>query len=155
MSFRIEALSPEPFRPLFDLGDAELAARGARRVFANARPGFPCRVSLDDAEVGEELILVNYEHQPAPTPYRASHAIYVRRAADRAASANDALPPALEDRLLSIRAFDAEGMLLGGDVGQGPDAVAAIERFLADPAADSVHLHSARMGCYLARAVRG
>ncbi len=154
MSFRIEALSPDRFRPLFDLTDAELTVRGARRVFADAKPGFPCRVSLEDAEIGEELILVNYEHQPAMTPYRSSHAVFVRKAADQPACARDPLPPALEDRLLSIRAFDAEGMLRDADVGQGDGAIGIIERLLAEPAIATVHLHSARMGCYMAKAVR-
>jgi hypothetical protein len=97
---------------------------------------------------------MNYEHQPAATPYRASHAVYVRKAAKVAAVARDQLPPALKDRLLSIRAFDGEGMLRDGDVGQGDEARAVIERFLGDPAVEAVHLHSARMGCYMARAVR-
>jgi hypothetical protein len=154
MSFRIEALDPSRFAPLFDLSDAELVARGARRVFADSKPGFPCRVSFQDAEVGEELLLVNYEHQPAPTPYRASHAVYVRRAATEAASSADALPTFLEDRLLSIRAFDADGMLRDADVGQGEQALATLESFIARPEIDEVHLHSARMGCYLAKAVR-
>ena len=154
MSFQIQSLSPETFQPLFDLTDAELVARGARRVFADAKPGFPCRVSLEDADVGEELVLVNHLHQPALTPYRASHAVFVRKAATSAASAHDSLPPALRGRLLSIRAFDGEGMLQDGDVGQDGAAIAVIERFLADPAVATVHLHSARMGCYMARAER-
>lgn len=154
MTFRIEALSPDRFQALFDLSDDDLAARGARRVIADATPGFPCRVSLQDAEVGDELVLVNYEHQPKPTPFRASHAVYVRRSAAKAVCTEGELPPALARRLLSIRGFDAEGMLRQGDVGEGEDARAVIARFFDDPAIEDVHLHSARMGCYLARAVR-
>ena len=153
MSFRIEGLSPEPFSALFDLSDEALATHNARRVFSDAKPGFPCRVSLEDAEPGEELLLVNFEHLPVDTPYRASHAVFVRRSAAQTATSDDTLPPALAERLLSLRAFDAEGMMLDGEVAAGEEAVAVIERFLALPDATVVHLHSARRGCYMARAV--
>jgi hypothetical protein len=154
MTFRIQGLSPEPFRALFALSDYELVAHNARRVFADVKPGFPCRVSLQDAEPGEELLLVNHEHQSAPTPYRASHAVYVRRAAQTVATADDQLPPALQGRLLSLRAFDGEGMMLDGEVAQDGEAIALVERFLSLPHAQTVHIHSARRGCYLARAER-
>src|SRR3546814_6946529 len=58
MTYAITGLSPEPFAPLFEMSDAELAARGARRVTADADRGFPCRISLEDARAGEELILL-------------------------------------------------------------------------------------------------
>ena len=83
MSFRITGLSPKPFRTLFDLSDEALHRIGALRVIADD-PRMPCRVSMAHADPGEELLLLNYEHQPANTPYRASHAIYVRKLADSA-----------------------------------------------------------------------
>src|SRR5437588_360549 len=78
MSFIVSALPAEPFRPLFGLSDEVLAERGVIRRTVDAKPGFPCRVSLEDAEPGETVLLLNYEHQSADTPFRASHAIYVR-----------------------------------------------------------------------------
>ena len=77
MSFRITGLPAEQFQSLFAMSDAELAQRQARRVTADG-PGYPCRVSLTDAAPGDELILLHYQHQDADTPFRASHAIYVR-----------------------------------------------------------------------------
>jgi hypothetical protein len=154
MIFRIHGLSPEPFAGLFDLSDEALAQRRAVRVTADSKPGFPCRVSLEDAEPGEELLLVNHQYQPAESPYRGSHAIYVRKAASIAASVEDELPPALEGRLLSLRAFDGQGMMLDGEVAEGEAAISVIDRFLGLPGAETVHIHSARRGCYLARAVR-
>ena len=53
MSFRAVGLPLSPFEPLFALGDAELAARGMRRMIVDEKPGFPCRVTLEDAEPGE------------------------------------------------------------------------------------------------------
>jgi hypothetical protein len=77
MSFRITGLEPDTYRPLFDLSETELAARNMRRYVADKTPGFPDRVELRDAEPGEAVLLLNYTHQPANTPYRASHAIFV------------------------------------------------------------------------------
>jgi hypothetical protein len=75
--FQVIALSPEPFDRLFDLSDEALAARGARRLVAEEN--WPCRISLDEAVPGEPILLVNHEHQPADTPYRSRHAIFVTR----------------------------------------------------------------------------
>ena len=153
MSFRILGLSPDQFRPLFALPDAELDQLGARRVIADDR-GMPCRVSMAHAEVGEELLLLNFEHQPANTPYRATHAIYVRRIAQQAFEAVDFVPEVLVSRLLSVRAFDAQHMMIDAEVCDGMQAAEVFERFLANPQTSYLHVHNARRGCYAARVER-
>jgi hypothetical protein len=147
MSFRITGLSPEPFRPLFGLPDDALARRGARRYVADG-PGFPDRIEISDAAPGETLLLVNYTHQPAETPYRASHAIFVREREVAQTDMVDDLPPAMRARPLSLRAFDAAGLMVDGDLVEGAAAESLIERFLADPAVAYIHAHYARRGCY-------
>ena len=154
MPFRISALPAAPFAPLFRLSDAELARLGALRRVADRTPGFPCRVSLRDAEPGETVILVHHEHQPADTPYRAGHAIYVREGAVEARPAVGEVPEVLRRRLLSVRAFDADGMMTAADVVDGGALEPAIERMLADPAVAYLHLHNAKPGCYVARVDR-
>lgn len=154
MSFRISALPIGPFKALFTRSDEELRARGARRVIADSKPGFPCRVSLEDAEVGEELLLVNYEHQPADTPYRSTHAIFVRQNAAQAHPATDEVPEALQLRLLSLRAFDGQGMLLEADVVVGHSVKPMIERMFSNKDVAYLHLHNAKPGCYAARVDR-
>ena len=84
MSFRIQGLSPAPFVDLYGLPEAELAARGAIRYVVDKTPGFPDRVELCDASPGQSVLLVNHVSQPADTPYRASHAIFVREGATAA-----------------------------------------------------------------------
>jgi len=150
MAYAVTSLPAEPFAPLFAMDDATLAARGARRVVADAPLGFPCRVSLDDAQPGETLILVNYEHQPAATPFRASHAVFVREGVE-AANTVDAMPPALRRRLLSLRAFDADHMMIAADIVEGVDAGTLIARMFADPNIAYLHAHYAKWGCYAAR----
>lgn len=151
MSFIVSSLPIAPFAPLFALDDDALAARGMMRVTADARFAFPCRVTLEDAEPGETLILLNHQHQDADTPFRSSHAIYVRQAARSAVTATDELPPALRRRLLSLRGFDAAGLMRDADVVEGAVAEPVIARMLADPRVAYLHAHYARPGCYAAR----
>jgi Protein of unknown function (DUF1203) len=150
MGFRITGLPAERFAGLFSLSDQELAARGAVRRIADAKPGYPCRVSLTDAEPGQEVILTHFEHQPAATPYRASHAIYVRQG-EETYKAVDQVPEQLRLRLLSVRAFDDKGMMVAADVVDGKELEGAIERLLGDDRANYLHVHYAKPGCYAAR----
>jgi hypothetical protein len=153
MRFAIEGLDPRPFLPLFALSDAELATRAIRRRTANEQPGFPCRVSLDDAEVGEELLLLPWVHHDVASPYRGEGAIYVRKRATAARFDNE-LPPAFATRLLSLRAYDADAMLVTADVTAGSEARALLERQLADAHVAYVHVHFARPGCFACRVDR-
>ncbi|MGQ0559678.1 MAG: DUF1203 domain-containing protein [Sphingosinicella sp.] len=153
MTYRIQGLSPEPFMPLLDLDDDGLAARNARRVVADSPAGFPCRVSLEEALPGEEVLLVNHVSQPAATPFRASHAIYVRRGAEPADFV-DSLPAMFAKRTLSLRAFDAAGMLVGGELAPPGDHDGRIRALFAQPGIAEIHVHSAAYGCFLARIER-
>jgi hypothetical protein len=154
MSFRISGLPAAPFAPLFALSDAELRRHGAVRRVADRTPGFPCRVSLRDADPGETVLLVHYEHQPADTPYRAAHAIYVREGAVEARPAVGEVPDVLRRRLLSARAFDAAGMMLDADVADGLALEPVVRRLLSRPGFAYLHLHNAKPGCYAARVDR-
>jgi hypothetical protein len=153
--FTARGLSPEPFQALFELSDKELATLRAKRVVADSKPGFPCRVSLQDAEPGDEVILTNFMHLPSESPYRSTHAVYVRRAATIAASYSDSVPEMLRSRLLSVRAFDANDMLVGADVIEGDRVEEVIARFFEDPALQFLHVHFAKPGCYACRIDRG
>jgi hypothetical protein len=154
MTFQIEGLPARRFAPLFGLPDQALSALGAVRRIADRKPGFPCRVSLADAEPGESVLLVNFLHQPAATPYRARHAVYVREFAEDAKLAPGEVPEVLRSRLLSLRAFDAAGWLLDADVVDGRSLEPALNLLLAPEAVACVHIHNAKPGCYAARAVR-
>ncbi|WP_049973845.1 DUF1203 domain-containing protein [Azospirillum sp. B4] len=154
LSFTVAGLDPAPFAPLFDLDKAGLDAVGAVRRVADAPIGFPCRVSLDDARPGETLVLVNYQHQPALTPYRAAHAIYVRQGMAGACRTVDSLPPALARRTLSLRCFDAGHMMVAADLAEGAEAAPIIRRLLDRPEVAYIQAHYAKFGCYAARIER-
>jgi hypothetical protein len=154
MSFRITGLSPEPFRHLFGLSDDALRAHGAIRYTADSKPGFPDRIELRDAEPGETLLLLNHVHQPADNPYRASHAIFVLEGAAAAFDAVDTVPEVMRVRLMNLRAFDANDLMIGADVVDGRELEASIEVLLANPETAYIHAHYAMRGCYSARITR-
>jgi hypothetical protein len=154
MSFRITGLPSEHFVDLFALPDEDLARRGAvRRIADNRDPGYPCRVSLTDSQPGDELLLVNYEHHAVASPYRMRFAVYVRRGEERF-DAVDRVPEQLRRRMLAVRAFDSEAMMVGWELIDGRELEAAIERLFAEPNAAYLHIHFAAPGCYAARADR-
>jgi hypothetical protein len=154
MSFRYIGLSPAPFAPLFALDDAELAERSMRRMIADAKPGFPCRVSLEDAEPGERLILLPFAHHVAHAPFRASGPIFVREAAREKFDRTGAAPEQLRGRLLSVRGYDADGMMVDAEVTDGRELEPVLARLFTIPSIGYVHLHFARQGCYAARVER-
>ena len=153
-SFRLVGLSAENFEPFFAMSDDELAALGARRVVADEAFGFPCRVSLDDAAAGDELLLLPFEHLGTRSPYRASGPVFVRKGARRAVLAPGELPPYVTRRWMSVRAYDADDMMVAADVCDGSDLRGVLERLLADEAVAFVHLHNARQGCFSCRVER-
>jgi hypothetical protein len=153
MSFRIRGLPAADFSHWFAMSDAQLARHHAVRRTADSKPGYPCRISLTDAEPGDDVLLINYEHLAVDSPYRARHAIYVRPG-ERTFDALDKVPPMLRARLLSLRAFDAHGMLVDADVVDGRDLEAAIARLFEDERAAYLHAHFAKPGCYAARIER-
>jgi len=154
MAYRIEGLKRERFTHLFAMNDDELAAINATRVTATG-PGFPCRVSLEDAQVGEALILFNHVSHDVATPYRSSYAIYVREAATEAEHFIDAIPPVFEGRPLGLRAFDAGGMLRNAALALPGQADEKIRALLEIPEIAYIHAHNAAHGCFSARIDRG
>ena len=154
MTFQIHALPKAQFESLFDLDDAELAKRGMLRVTAESEPGYPCRVSLQDAKIGEELILLNYQHLEGNTPYAASHAIYVRKDAQQAHLKPGQVPQVLSSRLLSVRGFNQHNLMVEADVVSGQELATKLEALFLNADIDVVHVHNAKQGCFAAKATR-
>ena len=147
-SFQVVGLPFEKFAPLFALSDSALAERNARRVVATSKPGYPCRVSLADAEIGEELLLLSFEHQPARSPYRSSGPIYVRKAAVQANVDPGIIPDYIGLRLMSARAYNSSHLMTDAAVCAGEDAASAIKRLFSSNEVAYIHLHNANRGCF-------
>jgi hypothetical protein len=154
VGFQISGLSRQRFQQFFELDDTQLAARGARRYVADKKPGFPCRVSLIDADPGEKLILLPFSHQPGQTPYQAMGPIFVREGAHDCLLEPNHIPELLRTRLLSVRAYDAENILTEADVVEGDELEVLLHRMFDNPVVSYLHVHFARPGCFACRVDR-
>ena len=150
MSFSISGLPAEEFQPLFAMSDEELKARGVIRKTADAKPGYPCRITLEDAEPGESVLLLNYESHKTDSPYRSSYAIYVRENAAMAPTLTDELPSVFKGRPIALRIFDKAGNLIGADLDLKGALTAKIEHAFSNPDTAYIHAHNAMHGCFAA-----
>ncbi len=154
MTYRITGLDPAPYRPLFGLSDEELSKRGIVRMIVDQKPSYPCRVSLTDRDIGESMLLVNHVSHDVANPYRASHAIFVTEGAEAAGEFIDEVPPVFESRVLSLRAFDKDGMMVDAILTQPGEADAGIRRLFANADIQTIHAHNATRGCFSAKIER-
>lgn len=153
-TFQLVGIDATPFQALFGLSDEELLAHSARRCIADAMPGYPCRVSLEDAQPGEELLLLPYLHQPADSPYRASGPIFVRRGATACRLEPGYVPRYVSSRLISFRAYDSCHMIVSASVREGTEATAEINALFERPDVEYLHLHNAKRGCFSCQVIR-
>jgi hypothetical protein len=154
MTYRISGLDPAPFRPLFGLPDEELAERGIVRMTVTEKPSFPCRVTLVDREIGEQVLLLNHVSHDVAGPYRASHAIFVTEGMSDAAEFVDEVPPVFATRILSLRGFDDRGMMAKAVLTQAGEADERIRALFSNPAVATIHAHNATRGCFAAKIER-
>lgn len=153
--FQILPLDKLEFSPLFSMSNQELLAQGIIRTKADAYPAYPCRVSLDFAQIGEDVLLLNYEHHKAKTPYNSKYAIFVRENAAQIQTAPDELPPVfMRNSPIALRGFDKNGMLKVAKIENGPQIGEVIAEFFANEAIDYIHAHYAAYGCFAAKIVR-
>ena len=153
MTYRIHGLDPEPFAGLYGLPDNELAARGIVRMTVDS-PTFPCRITLRDRDIGETMLLLNHVSHDVANPYRAAHAVFVTEGAEQAAEYVDAIPPVFEKRILSLRGFDRDGMMVDAILTQPGAADDGIRRLFVNPEVAAIHAHNATRGCFAARIER-
>jgi hypothetical protein len=153
-SFQLLGISHEQFEPLFLLSDEQLKEHGAQRRIATESPGYPCRISLEDASIGEELLLLPYLHQPAASPYRASGPIFVRRGAKQRRLGVGQVPSYVSSRLMSVRAYDAAHMLMAASVCEGVNAARELDKHFSSVQVEYIHLHNAKQGCFSCQVIR-
>jgi Protein of unknown function (DUF1203) len=148
MSFRLIGLPDQRFTALFSLSDSALSELNVRRVLATTHPGYPCRVGLIDAAIGDELLLLSFEHQTAGSPYKASGPIYVRKASRQESLPPDMIPDYVRLRQISVRAYDAQHMMIDATVCEGCEVAPLIRTMFADDEVAYIHLHNAKRGCF-------
>lgn len=149
MLFRIYGLDPGAYAHFWRFSPEQLAETGASRVTVEAKPSAPCRISLDDAEIGEQVILLSHEHQPNLSAYRQGGPIFIRDTARRF-DRIDVIPPAFSRRTLSLRAYDKSHAMVDADLVEGAEAAPLIEKMFASADVAYIHAHYARRGCFAA-----
>jgi hypothetical protein len=119
-------------------------------------PGAPCRQCLQDAKVGEEMLLLSW-HLPRPLGvYWTPSPIFLHAERCPPFDAPDTVAPILHSRLVSVRAYGRDGMCLYdiGDVGEGSAVEELLARALGDARTDFINVHTARPGCLLCQVER-
>jgi hypothetical protein len=153
-SFQITSLTPAEFTMLFQFNNDELARIGALRMTANKAGKFPCRISLEDAQPGEEVILLNYQHHQTDSPYRASGPIFIKPDGKKAELDVNEIPKFLEHRYLSLRSYTKNGMMNEAFTSEGKDLALVLQKAFNNADTAYIHIHNARHGCYLCAALR-
>ena len=64
------------------------------------------------------------------------------------------MPEQQRVRLLSVRAYDADGIMRDAEVAPGAELEALVGRFFRRPGVAYLHAHNARRGCYACRVDR-
>lgn len=154
MDYLVRGLSSEPYRHLYGKSDAELEKHSVKRYVADENPGYPDRIEMRDVEIGQSVLLVNHVSVDKQSPYRASHAIFVREGAERPYQSKNEIPDVMYNRLLSLRAFDDNGMMIDAELAKGDGIHNVVERFLANNQVSHIDAHNALRGCYSGRVVR-
>lgn len=154
MNFKISALNPEPFNSLFLLSDTELKHRNILKQTVSEAGSTPCRASLEDADIGDTVLLINYQHINEATPFQASHAIYIREGVKQARPAVNEVPDMIHSRVVSLRSFDSQHMMIDADLGTAEQVASKIRALFSNPCASYLHLHYAKQGCYIAKVNR-
>ena len=153
--FLMKALNENEFSSLFSCDDEQLAELGAVRMIADKERGFPCRVSLDNPAIGEEILLLPYQHHKTKSPYQSTGPIFVRRIAKTATPAVNQIPVILLNKPLSLRGYDENGFMKEAVVTEADALPGQIARLFSDPAVTYIHIHSAKQGCYNCSVERG
>lgn len=154
MNFIVKGLSAEPFVHLYGKSEAELKELGVKRYAVDSKPGFPDRIEMRDAEIGESMLLLNHMSMDRASPYRATHAIFIREGAEEQYAVRNEIPDVMSSRMLSLRAFDSEGMILDAALATGDEVKSAVLQLLAIDAVEHIDAHNAARGCFSGRIYR-
>lgn len=152
--FQLVGLEHTQFDALFEKSEGELRSQGIVRRVATAQPGYPCRISLEDAAIGEEVLLLPHWHHRVDSPYRALGPIYIRRDVTQAVLSPGVVPAYVASRLMSLRAYDRDHMMVAADVCAGTGVSDHLIDMFGDPVVSYIHLHNAKQGCFSCAAAR-
>ncbi len=147
INYVVSGLDETGFQKLFDLNELELAKLGAVKIIATSKPGYPCVISLDDAEIGEEIILLPYDHINSNSPFRSRGPVYVRNNVRKVLLENS-VPENLKIRRLSVRVYDDKDMMVNARTIDGRELEKFIQEAFRNPEATYIQVHISSPGCF-------
>lgn len=146
--FVFVALSEVIFEPYLVMSDNELLKANASWLTVDSNPGYPCRVSLEDALIGERVLAISFNHHNAGTPYNASGPIFVRESAKQRSYQEGEVPEMLRHRSLSLRGYNSEAMMIDAIVVGGEDIEICLSNMFGSKQVEYIHVHNAKPGCF-------
>jgi len=146
--FKVVPIDNLRFNHLFKLDEKELSELCAKRIIVDATPGYPCRISLEEAKIGEEVILFTFEHHKVNSPYKASGPVFIRSNVKSANLGTNEIPEILKYRQLSLRAYDSNGMMIEARTAKGKNLTEEIKNIFSINLVKYIHVHNSNPGCY-------
>jgi hypothetical protein len=152
--FKFVALDKSEFDLFMNLNDEELESHQAKWMTVDEDPGYPCRVSLEDAKIGERVLFMPYWHHDVKSAYRAMGTVLVRENVKTTKLETNQVPQMLLHRLLSIRAYGANNMMVNHDMTEGTALAYKLKEQFKNIKVEYIHLHYASPGCFCSRVNR-
>jgi hypothetical protein len=152
--FKFVPLEREEFDSFMDLNDTELESHQAKWMIVDEEPGYPCRVSLEDAKIGEKVLFMPYWHHDVKSAYRAMGTVLVREKAQTTECKVNQVPKMLLHRLLSVKAYDSSNMMVDHDIANGSELESKLKEHFQNSIVEYIHLHYASPGCFCSAVYR-
>ncbi len=146
-NFKISAIE-NTYNQLFNLSTEELAAKNIKKMTVDEQPGYPCRVTLEDAEIGEEILLLPFEFHKMTSPYKASGPVFIRKNAIKVNLEVNEIPEMLFKRQQTLRAYDKNGMMIDAISPNAKELKNGIEALFSNIKASYIQIHNTNPGCY-------
>jgi hypothetical protein len=152
--FQFIALDKKEFDSFMDLNDEELASHKAKWMTVDEEPGYPCRVSLEDAKIGERVLFLPYWHHDVESAYKAIGTVLVREFSQTIKLGVNQVPIMLNHRLLSVKAYDSSNMMVAHDIAKGTELELKLKKQFQNSKVNYIHLHYAGPGCFCSAVYR-
>jgi len=146
--FQIYPIPQQSVAKLLNANETVLIAHNAKWITVDQTPGYPCRVSLADARVGERVLLMKYKHHDVASPYAASGPIFVREGASELTLPVNSVPEMLLHRTLSLRGYNMSNNMILAKVVEGTELLETLLDLFACADLNYLHIHHAGPGCY-------
>jgi hypothetical protein len=146
-NFKIAAIDNN-FNQLFNLSDEVLEEMSILKMIVDEKPGYPCRVTLEDAEIGEEVLLLSFEYHETQSPYKASGPIFIRKNSEKVSLKENEIPEMLFQRQQTLRMYDNNGIMIDAKSPKSINIRKEIELGFSNINVSYIQIHNTNPGCY-------